>query len=54
MIVVELKNTRDMSEYTSTSQAALLTTICSYLLDEHTRMTGGQIREMLYDAIDMV
>ena len=43
-----------MKENRVTSQAALLTTICGYLLDEHTRMTGGQIREMLYDAIDMV
>lgn len=43
-----------MRESKITSQAALLTTICGFLLDEHTRMTGGQIREMLYDAIDMV
>lgn len=53
MIVVEIKNTI-MSEYVAQCQAALLETICNRLQSEHTRMTGGQIREMLYDAIDML
>ena len=43
-----------MSEYVTQCQAALLSTICNRLLDEHSRLTGGQIREMLYDAIDLV
>lgn len=43
-----------MIDYNKESEIALLMTICSYLLDEHTRMTGGQIREMLYDALDML
>lgn len=43
-----------MSDYVVSSQAALLTTICTRILDEHSRMTGGQIREMLYDALDLL
>ena len=43
-----------MSDYVAQCQVALLGTICNRLQSEHTRMTGGQIREMLYDALDML
>ena len=32
----------------------MLTTICSCILDEHSRLTSGQIRAMLYDALDLL
>lgn len=38
----------------SEEKSRLLTTICSCILDEHNRLTGGQIRTMLYDALDLV
>lgn len=38
----------------SEERVKMLTTICSCILDEHTRLTGGQIRTMLYDALDLV
>lgn len=39
---------------TKKSQIALLQYICDNLLSEDTCMTSGEIRSMLYDAMDMV
>lgn len=49
-IVENVKNKLDMDS----EKMELLTTICSCILDEHSRLTGGQIRAMLYDALDLV
>lgn len=35
-------------------EVALLTTICVYFLDENSRFTEGEIKEMLFDAIDLI
>lgn len=36
------------------SQVALLKYICENLLSEDTYLSSGQIRSMLYDAIDLM
>lgn len=36
------------------SEIALLTNICIYMLDEDTMYSEGEIKEMLFDAIDML
>ena len=38
----------------STSQVALLLTICSYLTDDECKYSSGELRMMLYDAIDLI
>ena len=43
-----------MSDYIVSSQAALLTNICTRILDEHSALTKTQIIEMLNDAIDLL
>ena len=46
-INIKIENSRE-------SQIALLQYICDNLLSDDTRMTSGEIRSMLYDAMDMV
>lgn len=43
-----------MNEVGVNSQVALLMTICTYLLDDESRYSSGEIRMMLQDAIDMI
>lgn len=43
-----------MNEVSVNSQVALLMTICTYLLDDESRYSSGEIRMMLQDAIDMI
>lgn len=53
MIVVEIKKIMDTNT-NSTSQVALLLTICSYLMDDECKYSSGELRMMLYDAIDLI
>lgn len=43
-----------MFEGRNESQIALLTNICCYILDENNGFSEGEIKGMLYDAIDMM
>ena len=53
VIVVEIKKIMNINT-NSTSQVALLLTICSYLMDDECKYSSGELRMMLYDAIDLI
>lgn len=53
MSAVEI-NHRKMKEVMVDAQVALLMTICTYLLDDESKYTSGELRMMLQDAMDMI
>lgn len=53
-VIVAIKNERVMSDTKRECEIALLRVISDYMLDEDCPLSSGEIRQMLYDAIDLL
>jgi hypothetical protein len=54
LCVIVVIKVRNMSERNRECEIALLRVISDYMLDEDCPLSSGEIRQMLYDAIDLL